>query len=227
MLSAAPAAVPVAADPAPDAAIVGRPTPVARNFRSLFGFGAFMPQLQRIPEGVDVALPAVPRAVASAIPSRLGESMGEILSQTITGKALSPLKAFEAAAYGVAVEAVGSKDKKEGQGMSASDDNRFMFWAPLLACAFVGGLKLLEGRPDEIVEACQVGIALPFLMNNAVRRSPGLLQQWFARRLNLDFGYRRKWLLSWQQTTFCFRWRASASTTALFRRIRRGWRGRS
>lgn len=167
MLAAAPAAI----DPALDHAIVGKPVPVARNVRSMFGFGAFIPQLQRIPEGVDVALPPVPQSVASAIPSRLGESVGEILSQTITGKSLNPLKAFETAAYGVAVEAVGLKDRKDGQGISANDDNKLMFWAPLLACAFVGGLKILEGRPDEIVEACQVSIALTALMINAVFRT--------------------------------------------------------
>eukprot|EP00884_Botryococcus_braunii_P023539 jgi/Botrbrau1/986/Bobra.114_1s0026.1 len=155
MLSMAPTAV----DPAGSAVaavLPGKPTTPSRGLRSMFGFGAFMPNLQCIPEGSD--LPAVPQTVAKALPSRLGESVGEILSQTLTGSALNPVKAFETAAYGVAVEAVAPGIERDGRstgGTAAKCDNGFLFWGPLVACAFVGGLKLLEGHPEEIFEACQ------------------------------------------------------------------------
>jgi hypothetical protein len=140
---------------------VGQAKPWHLGTHRLFSnMSAFHVPLPCIPEGSEVLPgPKLPQNLFKALPSRFGEAVGDAMAQGLSGKAVNPLQALELAAYGVAVETVAPDAGKKGnEGAKDKGDQGFQLsvWGPVLACAFVGGLKLLEGRPDEIVEACEV-----------------------------------------------------------------------
>jgi hypothetical protein len=133
-----------------------------RGPKNVFGFGASKPHLQGIPEGSEAGGGvAVLPSIATLLPSRLGESVGDMLLQSLVGKSWNPMKIFEVAAYGAAIEAAApgcGKRCPKTEGHSPWSHNGPMFWAPLLACAFVGGLELIQGRPEAVIDACQVRV---------------------------------------------------------------------